>query len=115
MQSSLPLNAFADIVVQLQAIEAPRTRGLRAIYGSAAVAAEDGRGSVGHPGRGRDGHRNVHIHVHGRHLCGSWTFRWYARVRFIVPVTAVLARGKEDNALLGRCGVFALSLVRVYM
>ncbi len=43
MQRSLPLDAFADIVVQLQTVETPRARGLRAIYGGAAVATEDSR------------------------------------------------------------------------
>ena len=43
MQRSLPLDAFADVVVQLQTVETPRARGLRAVYGGAAVAAEDSR------------------------------------------------------------------------
>ena len=40
VERRLPLDTFADVVVDLQAVKAPGIGGLSAVYGSAAVAAE---------------------------------------------------------------------------
>ena len=46
VQSRLSLNACADVVADLEAVEAPRVGRLGAIYGSATVAAEDPISSI---------------------------------------------------------------------